>query len=254
VVLRDGGRHGAAYRQELFHAVVGAGLTLPEGALAVRRVWATSGRIDGVNEQLERYGISVAVEPGAVRPYSAEIRAAATAFVEALVARAPVHPDCVVGMGEVPFTNAYAAAGDEKALAAAVRSRVPLPPATGRVVLGAGPDEIAVDVERRSTSEGIDVGMMMRKRFDGENRGMLFEYPAAAYRHFWMKNCPIPIDVAYINGGRIEEIHEMEPGFGIEPRLLPYYDSGATAKYALEMPGGWFAARGVEAGDPVRIE
>jgi len=254
VVLRDGGRHGPAYRQEAFHAVVGAGLALPEGALAVRRVWATSGRIDGVNEQLERYGVSVAVEPGAVRPYSPAIRAAATAFVEALVERVPIHPDCVVAMGEIPFTNEHAADADEKALAAAVRARVPLPPTTGRVLLREGPDEIAVDVERRATVEGIDVGMMMRKRFDGENRGMLFEYPAATYRHYWMKNCPIPIDVAYINNDRIEEIHSMEPGFGIDQNALPRYDSHATAKYALEMPGGWFAARGVTAGDPVRIQ
>jgi len=252
VILRDGERHGSAYRQGAFHAVIGAGVTLPEGTLVIRRQWATSGQIDGSNEQPELYGISVAVEPGATKPYSKKIRDAAATFVEAVSRRTPLHPDCVLAMGEVAFANEHPADPAEKALAEAARAHVPVPEPDGKVVIKSGDHEIPVDVERRNTTEGIAVGMMFRKRFDGENRGMLFEYPHADWRHFWMKNCPIPIDVAYIHDGKIEEIHHMAPGFGLDQRNLRYYESHAVANQALEMPAGWFEEHGVKPGDEIR--
>ena len=258
VVVRDGERHGAAYRPEAFHVVVGAGVTLPEGALVVRRVWAASGQIDGANEQPERLGVSLVVEPGARKPYSDAVRAAVKTFVEALAARVPLHPDCVLAMEEIAYTNKHPADEAERELAKAARRDVPVPPTDGQVVIRSGDREIRVDVELRSelqehTKDGIEVGMMFRTRFDGENRGMLFEYANADYRHFWMRNCTIPIDVAYIHRGRIEEIHAMEPAFGVPPRSLRFYDGRAVANLALEMPAGWFEKNGVKAGDEVDV-
>ncbi|HEX5137454.1 MAG TPA: DUF192 domain-containing protein [Planctomycetota bacterium] len=252
VVLRDGDRHGTAYRQGAFHAVLGAGLTLPEGALAIRRVWAVSGQIDGTNEQPEVYGISVAVEPGASKPYSRKVLAAAEALAEALSQRIPLHPDCVLAMEEIAYTNQHPANPAERELAKAARARVTPPAPDGRVVIRSGDKEIPVDVERRKTSDGIAVGMMFRKAFDGKDRGMLFEYPFAAARNFWMKNCPMPIDLAYVNRGRIEQVLTMEPGFGIDQRDLRYYESSAVADMALEMPAGWFEAHGVKPGDTLK--
>jgi len=254
VILRDGERHGAAYRQAAFHVVIGAGVTLPEGALVIRRVWTASGQIDGMNEQPERFGVSVAVEPGAKKPYSAAVCEAAGTFVEALSRRVPLHPDCVLAMGEVAYANDYAADAAERELAKAARARVPAVPADGHLVVKSQGKEIPVDVERRNTTEGIEVGMMFRKGFDGENRGMLFEYPHADYHNFWMKNCPIPIDVAYINRGRIEQIWTMAPGFGLDQNSLRRYDSNSTLNQALEMPAGWFKDAGVKPGDEVTLK
>ena len=255
VVLRDGERHGPAYRQGAFHAVIGAGVTLPEGAIAVRRVWAASGQIDGTNEQPERLGVSVAVEPGAAKPYSDAIRAAAATFAEALATRVPLHPDCVLAMGEIAYVNEHPADRAERELAKAARERVPVPVPDGHIVIRSGDRRIKVAVEHRSTPEAIEVGMMFRTRFDGENRGMLFEYPNPDYRRFWMRNCRIPIDVAYIHRDRIEEIHAMVPAFGV-PRAEPprYYVGSAVANLALEMPAGWFEENGVQPGDTVAVE
>jgi len=253
VILRDGERHGTAYRQAAFHVVIGAGVTLPEGALVIRRVWTASGQIDGMNEQPERWGVSVAVEPGARRPYSAAVCEAAATFVEALSRRAPLHPDCVLAMGEVAYTNHHAADPAERELAKAARARVPVPAPDGRVVIKSQGKEIPVDVERR-TKDGIEVGMMFRKGFSGENRGMLFEYPHPDYRNFWMKNCPVPIDVAFVNRGRIEQIWTMAPGFGVDQNTLRRYASQAAADLALEMPAGWFRDAGVKPGDQVAVE
>lgn len=254
VILRDGERHGTAYRMGAYHVVIGSGVTIPEGTLVIRRAWATSGQIDGANEQPELYGISVAVEPGAQKPYSKAIVDAAGTFVEALSRRAPLHPDCVLAMGEVAFARQHAADAAERELAEAARARVPVPPPDGRIVIQKKDGTtIPVAVERRRTTEGIAVGMMFRKRFDGENRGMLFEYPNPDWRHFWMKNCPIPIDVAYINRGRIEEIRHMTPGYGIDQRELRHYESHAVANFALEMPKGWFDEHGVKPGDTLTV-
>jgi uncharacterized membrane protein (UPF0127 family) len=258
VVLRDGERHGAAYRQGGFHAVIGAGVTLPEGALVVRRVWTASGQIDGANEQPERLGVSVVVEPGATRPYSEAIRSAAATFVEALARARPIHPDCVLAMGEVAYTNGHPTDAAERELAKAARERVPVPPPDGKVRIRTAQGEAVADVELRSelvqeTRDGIEVGMMFRTRFDGENRGMLFEYAAPDYRKFWMRNCRIPIDVAYIHKDTVEEIHEMEPAFGEEGRPR-FYVGKSVANLALEMPKGWFGKHGVKPGDKVKVE
>jgi uncharacterized membrane protein (UPF0127 family) len=252
VILRDGDRHGAAYRHGAFHAVIGAGLTLPEGAISVRRVWATSGQIDGKNEEPERWGVSVAVEPGAGKPYSNRIREAAATFAEALARRVPLHPDCVLAMGEVAYTNPHAADPAEKELAKAARARVPVPAPDVRVVIRSGDREIDVDAERR-TGDGIMVGMMFRTRFDGLSRGMLFEYPHAAERQFWMRNCRIPIDVAYVYRGRVEKIWTMEPGFGADQDVLRRYPSDTVANLALEMPAGWFEEHGIKRGDELQV-
>ncbi len=252
VILRDGERYGPAYRHGAFHAVLGAGVTLPEGAISIRRVWAASGQIDGKNEEPERWGVSVAVEPGAAKPYAEKIREAAATFAEALAQRVPLHPDCVLAMGEVAYTNPHAADPAERDLAKAARARVPVPAPDGRIVIRSGGREIKVDVERRS-GDAIRVGMMFRTRFDGEDRGMLFEYPHAAERQFWMRNCRIPIDVAYVNRGRVEKIWTMEPGFGADQRSIRHYPSDTVADMALEMPAGWFEKQGVKRGDEIVV-
>lgn len=253
LVLRDGERHGSAYRQGAYHAVIGAGLTLPEGAVSVRRLWATSGQVDGKNEEPERWGVSLAVEPGAPKPYSEKIREAAGAFADALAQRVPLHPDCVLAMGEIAYTNEHAVDPHERELAKAARARVPALDPDGRVVIKSGGRDLAIDVERRATEDAIAVGMMFRTGFDGKNRGMLFEYKHQTERNFWMRNCGIPIDVAYILNGRVEKIWTMTPGFGVPQGTLRRYVSDTGVDYALEMPGGWFEEHGVKRGDEVVV-
>jgi uncharacterized membrane protein (UPF0127 family) len=254
VVIRAGDRHGAAYRREAFHVTVGGGVRLPAGALLIRRSWATSGQVDGRNEPVELLGISVAVEPATPRPYGAAVTAAVKSLCAALVRRVAIHPDCIVAMQEVPYANAHAADPDERALAAAARETVAPPPTDGTLTVHAAKGPIRVNYERRGTSSAIRVGMMLRRRFDGENRGMLFEYPYVSDRWYWMMNCRIPIDLAYIKEGKIEQLETMEPGAGKATDEIRRYPSRTPVKYALEMPAGWFEAHGVRLGDRVEFE
>jgi uncharacterized membrane protein (UPF0127 family) len=62
----------------------------------------------------------------------------------------------------------------------------------------------------------------------------------------WMKNTLIPLSVAFMDaGGRILNIAEMKP------HSEDNHCSVRPARYALEMNAGWFAQRGIKAGDAV---
>jgi uncharacterized protein len=76
--------------------------------------------------------------------------------------------------------------------------------------------------------------------------GMLFVYPDARPRSFWMKDTLIPLDIAYADADRrVFQITRMEP-CAAEP--CPGYPSEAPAQYALEVPAGWFEEVGVAVG------
>ena len=75
---------------------------------------------------------------------------------------------------------------------------------------------------------------------------MLFVFESAEPLGFWMKNTYIPLSIAYIdNGGRILNIEDMAP------QTETTHWSKGPGRYALEMRKGWFAERGIRAGDRV---
>jgi uncharacterized membrane protein (UPF0127 family) len=64
-----------------------------------------------------------------------------------------------------------------------------------------------------------------------------------------MKNTLIPLSIAFISHeGRILEIHEMKP-----QDLRPIHSS-RSARYALEVPQGWFARAGISIGDYLLLD
>ncbi|MEM8884131.1 MAG: DUF192 domain-containing protein [Planctomycetota bacterium] len=251
VVIRAADRHDARTPNAAFHFVIGDGVELEAGAIEARHIWSNSGQIDGRNEELERYGISIAVERGATQPFSPIVVERTRRIVDALLARVPIHPDCVVAMGEVPFAKDHAADGAERALAEAVRRDLPVPKPDGTIGIVVGETTHDVAYERRDTTIGREVGMMMRKRFDGTDRGMLFIYPHRAQRRFWMRNCFIPMDLAYIKNGRIVQIEKMAAQPGVPTGSLPRYESITPVRMVLEMPEGWFAQHGIREGATV---
>lgn len=70
--------------------------------------------------------------------------------------------------------------------------------------------------------------------------GMLFVFPDAQVRSFWMIECVVPIDVVFLGpGGRIVAMHRMqvEPA-DTPPGKLRRYSSRYPAQFALEFAGG----------------
>jgi uncharacterized membrane protein (UPF0127 family) len=253
VVVRAGDRHGTGYRDHMFHVLIGAGVRLPAGSMRIRRNWSVPGHVDGNNEQPQTWGISLGVEAGASLPFAPEVERAARLFCLALAERIDLHPDCVIAMGDVPYVRPYAGEESERRLAASARADLPLPAIDGELTISSGERRIPVSYELRDNTAGIRVGMMLRRSFDGDDRGMLFRYKHRAVRRFWNKNVFIPIDLAYIRKGVIEQIVTMRPEAGVPQSEIPFYESVTPVRHALEMRGGWFEAQGIKVGDRVDL-
>ena len=85
-----------------------------------------------------------------------------------------------------------------------------------------------------------------------DDRGMLFIYPRPAVLRFVMRNCSIPLDIAFIDSSRrVTRIYTME----VEPDLAgrEVYTSGTEAQYALEVVAGALGRAGVQVGDYVKF-
>jgi uncharacterized membrane protein (UPF0127 family) len=95
------------------------------------------------------------------------------------------------------------------------------------------------------------------------NGGMVFVFPVPQPLTFVMRDCPIPIDVAFLDdAGRVINSFEMHPepprAPGEDPahydeRLYPYR-SALPARYAVEMAGGRLRALGVGSGSRIVID
>jgi len=92
-------------------------------------------------------------------------------------------------------------------------------------------------------------GLMLREDMP-ENRGMIFLFSQPRRATFWMKNTPLPLDIAYITqDGVIREIYPMEP-FD-ETTIVSHRDD---IHFALEMNQGWFEDRHVRPPATVDLE
>lgn len=88
--------------------------------------------------------------------------------------------------------------------------------------------------------------------------GMLFVFPEPQALSFVMRDCPIPIDILFLDGsGRVVAMHAMVPE---EPRRageddyayndrLKRYSSRFAAQFAVELKGGTLATMRVREGD-----
>jgi uncharacterized membrane protein (UPF0127 family) len=107
--------------------------------------------------------------------------------------------------------------------------------------------EIKVTAEIARTVEQRAQGLMSRKSLE-DGRGMLFVFERDQIMSFWMKDTLIPLSIAYISSsGLILEIHDMQP-----LNQLPVYSS-SLARYALEVPQGWFNKNSIKPGDRISL-
>jgi uncharacterized membrane protein (UPF0127 family) len=88
-------------------------------------------------------------------------------------------------------------------------------------------------------------GLMQRKSMPPQH-GMLFVFPVDARHCMWMKNTFLPLSVAFLDAqGRVLNIEEMKP------QTEDNHCAAQPARFALEMNAGWFAQRGLKAGDRI---
>lgn len=124
----------------------------------------------------------------------------------------------------------------------------PLP--TAEIVVGDQPltVELAIAPATRARGLGYRQGL-------APDTGMLFVFPEAAERGFWMKGMRFCLDIIWINDGQIigaaESVCPDPPGTADGDR--PSYQSGEPALVVLEVPAGWMAEHGFGPGTPVEI-
>jgi uncharacterized membrane protein (UPF0127 family) len=106
--------------------------------------------------------------------------------------------------------------------------------------LGAGMYNIQAQVA--TTPEQRSVGLMFRKEMP-TYEGMLFVFEQAGTQCFWMRNTLIPLSAAFVaDDGRIVNIEDMAP------QTDTSHCSKQPVRFVLEMNQGWFAKRGLKAG------
>jgi uncharacterized membrane protein (UPF0127 family) len=106
--------------------------------------------------------------------------------------------------------------------------------------------ELAVRPEELSRGLGYRDGL-------APGMGMLFIFPSAAERSFWMKGMRFCLDIVWIENGAIQGAAESvcpEPA-GTADADLPSYRSGVPVSYVLEVPAGWLDHYGFGVGTPV---
>ncbi|HWD15008.1 MAG TPA: DUF192 domain-containing protein [Casimicrobiaceae bacterium] len=106
-------------------------------------------------------------------------------------------------------------------------------------------DGTAFTVEVAATPETREHGLMNRFSLQPDH-GMLFVFESPQPLAFWMKNTYVPLSIAFVDAnGRILNIEDMRP------QDESTHWSKGPALYAIEMRRGWFAAKGIAAGDRV---
>ena len=103
-----------------------------------------------------------------------------------------------------------------------------------------------IEAEVAHTFETRQTGLMNRTAMP-LHRGMVFVFPEARAHCMWMKNTPLPLSVAFVDDrGKVINIEDMQP------HTTDTHCAAGQARFALEMNLGWFAERGIKAGDTLR--
>ena len=130
--------------------------------------------------------------------------------------------------------------------------------AHARVVIGGEPFELELALDPRTRYRGLSG----RASIDPHD-GMLFAFPRVGRLRFVMRDCAVPIDVAFLDAeGRIVALHEMrpEPPRGSDESPAAYearlrrYSSGFAAQFAIELAGGRLRELGVAPGQRVAFD
>lgn len=121
--------------------------------------------------------------------------------------------------------------------------------------------EVAIDEEKRFK------GLSDRTQI-AEDGGMMFVFPSPQRLYFVMRDCPIPIDIIFLDGsGRITAMHKMAaeaprgPGEGkpgevsqLYENRLKRYSSKYDAQYVIELKGSTLDSLKLKEGQRIEVD
>jgi uncharacterized membrane protein (UPF0127 family) len=120
---------------------------------------------------------------------------------------------------------------------------------------------MAFELELAADPATRERGLSGRDAIDARG-GMLFVFPDEAPRVFWMRDCRVDIDIAFLDrSGRVVAAHRMRAEPPRQPheseaqyfgRLRPY-PSLAPARFAVELRAGTLSQLGLSVGSRVDV-
>lgn len=120
----------------------------------------------------------------------------------------------------------------------------------GRLSFEGGPE---ISIEIASTMEDIRLGLSYRESLC-ESCGLYFVFPDENIRTFWMRQMRFPIDIIWINHGKVIGVAaDARPEPGVPESQLATYHSPQPVRNVLEVPAGFVARHGIKAGTKVRV-
>jgi len=117
-----------------------------------------------------------------------------------------------------------------------------------RVVLHGNGGDATIAVELALTVPEQQRGLMWRNHLDAD-AGMLFVFPDAQERFFWMKNTAIPLDIVFIGSDR----RIVSIARATRPYSEQQIPSRGASRYVLEVNAGVCDRYDVRAGQPVGL-
>jgi len=112
------------------------------------------------------------------------------------------------------------------------------------ITLGSKKLKVAIADTRKKRNYGL-----MHRKSWGEWQGVLFVFNNESKRSFWMKNTLLPLSIGFLNSeGVLLEFHDMNPPKSVFQKTVDRAFSKWPAKYALEVPQGWFKKHNIKAG------
>ena len=109
--------------------------------------------------------------------------------------------------------------------------------------------EAKIFVELAQTPAQRETGLSEKTSLQTDS-GMLFIFPKADTYIFWMKNMKFPIDIIWINEGRVVDIDENVTD-KFDPAHPNYYAPAKPAQYVLEISAGGAKTKNIKIGDSV---
>lgn len=95
-------------------------------------------------------------------------------------------------------------------------------------------------------------GLSGRARLEAD-QGMLFIFPQAEPRYFWMNEMLFPLDVLWIREGKVVGLQEDIPHPAANGGAIARFQSPEPADMVLEIHAGEIAKQGIMVGDEVKL-
>ena len=110
-----------------------------------------------------------------------------------------------------------------------------------------------IELEVAQTPEEQSKGLMFREELP-DNRGMFFPFTYPRITRFWMKNCLVPLDMIFLQDGKVVAIADSVPPCDTAPEDCPVYGPNVLVDGVIELRSGRAKELNLDMGDNLNIE